>query len=76
MGYNFWRHNFLRLKLPTRNFNRCQCFGCKFHRSFYSIELDILMVVVTFRVNVGAITSPDRAILNIWKPLGGTFEEN
>ena len=30
-------------------------------------------MVRTFRVNVGAMASPNLGILTIWKPLNGTF---
>ena len=41
----------------------------------YGYKTD-LMLTRTFRVNVGAIASPNLAILTIWKPLDGTFENS
>ena len=34
------------------------------------------MLVRTFRDNVGAMASPNLAILTNWKPLDGTFENS
>ena len=36
----------------------------------------IIKLVWTFRDNVGAMASPNLAILTIWKPLDGTFEKS
>ena len=33
-------------------------------------------LVITFRDKMGAIASPNLAILTIWKPLDGTFEKS
>ena len=33
-------------------------------------------MVRTFRDNMGAMASPNLAILTIWKPLDGTFEKS
>ena len=40
------------------------------------IVLSNLMLIRTFKDNVGAMASPNLAILTIWKTLDGTFEKS